>query len=98
MAIAKVSSNVNLTARIVYTSGTTIAATNSVTTPTTLHDFLFGSSANLETSWRDIHWISMVGDQPFYFNGGASADGHTVSTTPDSDDWYCAAGVELRVP
>lgn len=103
IALAPVSADVELTIRVVFVNGNTASGTDTMSEAMTLGAAIDSivSDLGLEggtNEWNAVHWVSLVGNNPFYFNGGADATGATVSVTPGADDWAVTALTEVRLP
>lgn len=101
IALKPVSANVELTIRVVMTNGNTHSGTDTLSAESSLGDAMVAIVSGLDGTlppWETIHWVSLVGDNPFYFNGGAHITGTSVSETPVASDWAVAANTEVRLP
>ena len=105
VAILPVSADVNMSVRVVYTNGNSLSAAITVEIAEgakSLGEIITASYAELgdgqTLNWDEIHWVSLQGDNAFYYNAGANVAGTDVTVDPVASDWTCPANTELRVP
>lgn len=103
IALAPVSADVALIVRIVYINGNTLsdnlnlqeAKTLGQVIQTIFEGLAFGDTLD----WDKYHWVSLTGDNAFYFNGAADITGLTITgEEPSATDWTNAANTELQLP